>query len=501
MRYGKTLGIIGWFLVGTGCVAAFACKRHGGTTTEPHASLKQLVAEDTSLYLSYGSSEGSYEFVTCDATVPMEGALCGESCGVNKRPQHCVSAFRSVERASYCNIYYVLKPRCANLEEFKAYCANLSNAGGKQMPEGFSSLFECDPGLIETIDKGCSIAVPGMAETCQSSFEQKQACAASGPDSQVCQSFEAVSKKRIPFELSSAKLQISRDQKAALQQQIRYEKLLIAMNNQTSWRVQAFGEGSFIAATFSKRSWNMIMRMVPEGTKRQIFSRAIMGKQRTLGTQHLIAAAGTGGVLSGVRAMGSDNLNDQTSFLPSLYCKTMMSQGIPVPTVLDDRDKFRQSLVDWAPAGLAGAGTNMLVLKATNKAHPVIKYGLFLVVPFMTFLVSENLKDSSPNVVEKEFSRLMEPKPLTAETESGLKKVPAQMGEILSVLGRSMIFTRKATTQSVSEYCLPKKTVSGYEADCYPVFSGDEGSLYEAKFGGAHGIGKDVCAGYLGEGG
>ena len=282
---------------------------------------------------------------------------------------------------------------------------------------------------------------------------------------------------------------------------MRYEKLLIAMNNQTSWRVQAFGEGSFIAATFSKRSWDMVMKMIPEGAKGKLLSRVIMGKQRTLGTQHLIAAAGTGGVLGGVRSVASDNLNDQTSFLPSLYCKTMRSQGIPVPTVLDDRDQFRQSLVDWAPMGLAGAGTNMLVMKATNKAHPVVRYGMFLVVPFMAFLVSENLKDSSPSVVEKEFSRLLEPKPLTAETESGLKQVPAQMSEILSVLGRSMIFTRKATTQSVSEYCLPKKTAGGYEAECHPVFSGDEGSLYEAKFGGAQGIGRDVCAGYLSEGG
>ena len=104
-----------------------------------YSELKHIDNGEYSLYLSYAEQPNRYEFISCDARVPMEPEVClDENCSsqISKRPDHCVSAFMSAPQKQYCQVYYALKPRCPEVDEMKRYCADRAN---QVLPQGFAS--------------------------------------------------------------------------------------------------------------------------------------------------------------------------------------------------------------------------------------------------------------------------------------------------------------------------------------------------------------------------
>lgn len=495
----RLIGLVCLILMCGSCKTPHQDRTSEGDSGE-FSELKQIKSDGYSLYLASTDKPETYEFVTCDQTVPMAEECTEGSCGAAavrspSRPEHCVSSFRSSPRGEYCLIYYALKSRCPRLEEYKSYCSDSSPS--RVLPEGYSSFeVDCEKSLLNTIEQGCSVVIPQLEDQCDASYHTRSSCVRS--DSTECVEFEQKQKEeRFPFQLSSENLLISEMQQEALTQHLRYERYLITMQNPAKQRWQSFGQGSFIAAAFSPRVFKSLMNAVPNKLRKDLIRRSFFGRHINVGSQHLIAGVGTGSILSAINYNEDDVLQDQQTFMPKAYCESVKSNasGIAVPTFVQDKSEILNALGYWAPSFAAGVGTNVMVIRATRKAHPVVHYGGFLVIPFMSFLISHMHVDSSPTVVEQEFSSLLTPQDLDQRSQDALQEVYVSMDHILRVFGRSLIFTRKSTTMSIDQYCLPKQTSDGsYVSECFPIFTGEEGSLYAAKLHGA-GV-SQICAPY-----
>lgn len=460
------------------------------------SQLKQLTNQEHSLYLRYTDQPDIYEFVSCDATVGGAAQACdGDDClpAQIERPPQCVPAFRSAPQSEYCQIYYALKPRCPRIAAFKEYCADSSDA--TPVPEGFTSRLECQPSFVETIAKGCPVILPDLAGACQASYEQRQGCRAG--DQSQCNEFTSSGGTRFPFQVHSSKLAVSPPQQAALQQQIRYENYLILHEDEAKQRFISFGQGSLLVSLFSPRVFETIFKLIPSQLRRDLIKTSVLGRQINVNTGHLITGAGQGLIVSSIERNSSESLIDQQAFMPKVYCGLIARQGdatIPVPTFVENKSEIIKTVSNWAPYFSAGIGTNMVILKATRQSHPVIKVGGIFVAPFVAFLISSQLGDATPSVVEREFEKLLSPDP-ALDTQS-MHQVDVAMDEVLSVFGRSLIFTRKSTHLTVNECCLPERQPDGtYTAKCAPIFSGDEGSLHTSVHRSGARV-DDVCAPY-----
>lgn len=454
------------------------------------SELKQLTNKEHSLYLRYTNQPDIYEFVSCDATIAAPAEACdGEEClpAQMERPPQCVPAFRSAPQSEYCQIYYALKPRCPRIEEFKQFCSDSSIAAPP--PEGFTSRLECEESFISTIEQGCPVILPDLADHCEASYQLRQECR--GGDQNKCNLFTSSGQTRFPFQLRSSKLAVSPPQQEALAQQIRYENYLILQGNGAKQRFIAFGQGSLLVSLFSPRVFNTTTKMIPPKLRRDLVNTSILGRQINVNTGHLLTGMGQGLIVSSIEQNSSESLMDQQTFMPKVYCKLIAQRGdgtIPVPTFVETKSEHINTVLNWAPSFAAGIGTNMVILKATRQAHPVIKVGSIFAAPFIAFLTSAQLGDATPSVVEREFTRLLQP------DSANMHQVDVAMDEVLSVFGRSLIFTRKSTNLTVNEYCLPERQPDGtYAAKCAPIFSGDEGSLYTSVSRSGARV-NDVCA-------
>ncbi|MCY4380605.1 MAG: hypothetical protein OXC40_03430 [Proteobacteria bacterium] len=489
-----------WSSVAVMILACLVSCKHPSHQSDPVdqleiTSLNSLATEKYSLYLTYGPRPNTYEFVTCDASVPLGvEKTCGaegeeSSCFLeHQKPEHCVSSFLSTPGESLCVIYEVLRKRCPTLGEFKKYCA-ADSPSDVHLPTGYSSRHECT--MVSVLENSCPVIPDAMKHSCEQTYQAHLQC----DNGESCDQYELLKKKRAPLLLTSSKLYMGEAQSLALAQHLKYERYLVTQKNRSSKVFHGIGTGSFFASIFSPRSLTMFNRVVPKRLSKDLFKVPVVNK--TLNTKHLISVTGSGAVFNTIRdQQKSDFLADINSFLPANYCQEMIRQQIEVPTTIMDNKEGLDFLIDWFPGVMLGAGGNVIILKATSESHPAVKYGAFVVLPFISFYLANKLQDSSPGVIEKEYASLFTPKQLSRHESQELRKTSAHMADILGVLGRSMIFTYKATSQSIDQYCLPRKDGNNYVSECFPLFSGDEGSLYEAEFGGFDETGVDVCARY-----
>ena len=491
-----------------------SCKKPQSSNTNENNSKLSLFEGDDGyqMFLTYGQFPNTFEFVTCDASVEipptqqachpiyehhiayeglasqiLESDNYQAGCDpIGTRPDHCVGAYRSNTISQICKVYPFYYKNCPEERflELDAFCKNPLNT---PMPDDFN-VQRCSD--LPYLERSCDAVLYNLQQVCNPLMQADILCVNSGsdPSSDACTEHQKLANDQVPFLLTD--LSVSDEQYLSIQDQLNYEFYLSVKNDPTKKQVQSFGTGASVAAFMG--TWdNLIKKLMPKFLRNLGFTIPYIKKK--------ITAAPFVGISSEIAVSLIVNpyefmyLTDTLGYTPMGRCiqsKTplLAENKAPYEENAQLGTAFTESII---PAS-AGFMTNFFikrgvqsVYKNLNKtAHPIVQVGAMFVVPFITHVVSDRLEDPSTHILKKEMDNLLTP--IEGNDPNNVQKWTkiASVEQISPVLARMMIFGGKATHSSMFEYCFPKKQSDGtYIQECSPIFTGDEGHLYEIATG------------------
>lgn len=475
-------GPVGCILLLSLSAAVLSCKLFTTPTTKEVSVSDVKAFEDQRfrLFLAQGSEQGTYEFVTCDAQsveradtqeCTLEGS-CSQQ--ISRKPSYCVSAFRSLPREEQCSHYAPLRDRCPQIDTYAEECAKPL----AERSNGEPSDLLCK--TLPVMKQVCAPALGYLKDICEPLYVARQSCTAENLSSPSCKQHADLLDERIPFMLYDKNWGPA--ERLLLTQQQKYEKFLAQHHaDPTQKNFRSFTTGS-VLALYTRQSWQRLMKLIPNHPillKGITFSKK---KKLHLSIKHVVGLSVLGGGSAALPG-GDDHLTYLQSYpgnTPMGLCMQKLIWGqTPTPPFQVDQDKPFTDLIplDVALPIAAGMGTNMTVAMVTQNTHPVVGMASLLVIPFFSSLISSRPpKDKALKELMNNFDKLLTP------AEEGQDKATTKVGditEILPILGRSMLFTGKANTKQIDQFCVPHFQEGSWQSLCRPIWQGEEGNLNE----------------------
>ena len=437
--------------------------------SQPSSRLSMIADDRHELFLTY-SEAGHYQFLTCDTQ-----ARQAQPAVSSQIPEYCVSSFVSMPRKISCQSYYQLRPMCAVLTEVKQHCKN-----GSPAPENLQG-FDC--GTLGLLESSCAVSLPLMEPGCHQWYDTTQQCLESqGGDQQACQAFRELDKTPYPFILKDPSL--NNAQKAQLEWFLNHQ---ITQQKEQGRPLRMFGSGAALAL-LTREAGRQIIKPIPNvsGWKNSF---VMLGSMKVR-LRNFAAFFAQIGLINSVTE-DQPQFFTQLMYSPQAMCISESGQllksrkdgelvdyqkTLPLESTEDISRLFRDGVL----YGSLGFTSNMVVLRLSRGAHPVIRIGSLLAVPFVSMQLG-NRKFSPAEEVSKHFDAIMANSEGSEGSEE--KKTVPSIGEILPVLGKSLVLASKAPLVHLHQFCVPRQTPSGgYEPDCTPVFTKSDGVLYDLVY-------------------
>ena len=477
------LTVLGFFLTGTlGCRLFLPMPQE--KEPETTSKLKSFTDHNFSLFLSHGPDPGVYEFVVCDQdSVAQEKAIiCQDNSCTDKvsiKPPYCTSAFRGAPLKTFCSNYSVLKKYCPTLPSQKENCAK--PAAERETP--YTAQFCSQLPLIES---ACEPVNTFLSQTCEPLHNSEQACEESGSFiSAPCRKHSILQDQRKPFLLYDKEW--GPPERLALMAQINFEQFLKFHHSKQAKFWHGIATGS-IFAFYTQRTWNQIMKLIPNAPvlRRKASASIPITKNKKLDLGVSIRDVLGFSVIGG--AILINPVTTEYDYLTSFFgyslegrCLLKMATGYPglsgeLPYFVED-EEFSDTIVDAALPVSSGLGANLIVGRATAKAHPTVALGSLMVLPFLASQISSfTAGDKDLKKLMANFDDLLSPSPEIPDHKQAKNKV-GDITKILPILGRSLLFTEKAGLSEVDQFCVPYKKSGQWTPLCRSIWQGKEGNM------------------------
>ena len=464
-------------IFGTICGVIFGAIGCKAFESPSQTSRLSMIADDRyELFLTY-SEKGYYQFLTCDTKARQARPEVSSS----QIPEYCVSSFVSMPRKISCQSYYQLRPMCAVQSEAKQHCEK-----GSPMPENLQG-FDCE--TLPLLESSCAVSLPLMEPGCRQWYDTTQQCLESqGEDRQSCQAFRELDKTSYPFVLKDPSL--NHAQKVQLDWFLNHQ---ITQQKERGRPLRMFGSGAALAV-LTREAGRQIIKPIPNvsGWKNSF---VMLGSMKVR-LRNFAAFFAQIGLINSVTE-DQPQFFTQLMYSPQAMCISESGQllkprkdgelvdyqkTIPLESTEDISRLFRDGVL----YGSLGFTSNMVVLRLSRGAHPVVRIGSLLVVPFVSMQLGKG-KSTSAEEVSKHFDAIM----ASSEEQTSVPSIE----DILPVLGKSLVLASKAPLVHLHQFCVPRKTPSGsspsgsspsgsspsgsYEPYCAPVFTKSDGVLYD----------------------